>query len=256
MKKKRYGCLLLAAGLLMSSAVTVRADDYKGKDGWKAEFTGREIRSNFTSQTFADEVADLLPGDSIEIRIAVKNGSDRGANWYMSSETVRSLENSSPASGGAYTYELTYEKKGSAKTIYSSRSVGTGEGLHEVSDSLERFFYLDNLSKGSQGYITLKVALDGETQGNTYQNTLARLQMNFAVEGTADGGSGSGGGNRGGDGEPAGTPGSMVYSPGAVQTGDPGGLVLWSAAALACGLLLMLFGIRCRRRNRGGHEDE
>ena len=32
------------------------------------------------------------------------------------------------------------------------------------------------------GIITLEVALDGETQGNSYQDTLADLQMNFAVE--------------------------------------------------------------------------
>lgn len=28
----------------------------------------------------------------------------------------------------------------------------------------------------------MTVALDGETQGNGYQDTLAKLQMNFAVE--------------------------------------------------------------------------
>ena len=48
--------------------------------------------------------------------------------------------------------------------------------------SLEEFFYLDRLVPGGDGIVTLKVELDGETQGNTYQNTLASLQMNFAVE--------------------------------------------------------------------------
>ena len=32
------------------------------------------------------------------------------------------------------------------------------------------------------GSISLVVSLDGETQGNDYQDTLADLQMNFAVE--------------------------------------------------------------------------
>ena len=41
---------------------------------------------------------------------------------------------------------------------------------------------LDTLAKGDKGRITLEVELDGETQGNDYQNTLADLQMNFAVE--------------------------------------------------------------------------
>ena len=30
--------------------------------------------------------------------------------------------------------------------------------------------------------VTLTVSLEGETQGNIYQNTAARIQMNFAVE--------------------------------------------------------------------------
>jgi hypothetical protein len=57
-----------------------------------------------------------------------------------------------------------------------------GEGLHEATDALTDYFYLDTLSSGQSGTVTLKIALDGETQGNDYQDTLADLQMNFAVE--------------------------------------------------------------------------
>lgn len=249
--KKRYGCLLLAALLLAGSALTVRADDYKGKDGWRAEFTGDAIKSNFTSQTFADEAASLLPGDSVEIRIAVRNSSGKGSDWYMSNETVKSLEDSSTAKGGSYSYELSYRGNGKTTTLYSSSNVGADDGLHDATDGLDRFVYLDHLSKGKQGYITLKVALDGETQGNSYQNTLARLQLNFAVEGTNEGGSGGrrGGGSGGGGLEEA-APGSVVYSPGAVQTGDSQSVALWSTAALASGLVLLFLAVFGRRKER------
>lgn len=262
--KKRYGCLALAVFLLTGSTVTVHADEYKGKDGWKAEFTGNAIESNFTSQSFADEVTSLQPGDSVEISVAVRNGSERETDWYMSNEVLQSLEDSSSAQGGAYTYVLTYEGNGSSTTLYSSESVGgetvsaAGEGLHEATDNLEQFFYLDHLSKGGSGLIRLKVALNGETQGNAYQNTLARLQLNFAVEGTEEGGGNGGGGSRGngGNSRRPGGPGSVIYSPGAVQTGDPGGMVLWSAAALASGLILLILGVVYQKRNKGGRKYE
>jgi hypothetical protein len=72
--------------------------------------------------------------------------------------------------------------------LFSSDTVGgdtvdaAGEGLHEATDALADYFYLDTLSSGQSGTVTLKIALDGETQGNDYQDTLADLQMNFAVE--------------------------------------------------------------------------
>ncbi|MCI8418455.1 MAG: hypothetical protein HFI33_13345 [Lachnospiraceae bacterium] len=250
--KKRYGCLALAAFMLVSSTITAYADDYKGKDGWKAEFTGDAIDSNFTSKAFAEEVTGLQPGDSIEIQVAVKNGSNRDTDWYMSNEVLQSLEDSSSAKGGAYTYVLTYVNgKGESTTLYSSESVGgeaisaAGEGLHEATDNLEQFFYLDRLGKGGQGHITLKVALNGETQGNAYQNTLARLQLNFAVEGAA------------GDDTP--TPGSRKNKTrmvGSVQTGDPGGMVRWSIMTLISGLALLICAVIYQKKSRGGEGYE
>ena len=46
--------------------------------------------------------------------------------------------------------------------------------LHEATDALEDFFYLDSQTTGQQGTIRLRVSLDGETQGNSYQNACKR----------------------------------------------------------------------------------
>ena len=115
----------------------------------------------------------------------------------MTNEVLHSLEDSSANSnthGGAYTYILTYtDKEGADVTLFSSEMLGgdiisgAGEGLHAATDALEEYFYLDTLATGQSGIITLEVALDGETQGNDYQDTLADLQMNFAVELNPDG---------------------------------------------------------------------
>ena len=71
--------------------------------------------------------------------------------------------------------------------LYSSETVGGedtagGEGLHQATGALEDYFYLGRLESGEEGRVLLTVELEGETQGNDYQDTLARLQMNFAVE--------------------------------------------------------------------------
>lgn len=253
--KKRLSCLALAALLSAGSVLTAQAKDQEGKDGWKAEFTGKSIESNFSSQSLADEISGMLPGDSVKIRIAVSNTSGGNTDWYMSNEVLQSMEDNSPANGGAYRYELVYERDKEETVLYSSDSVGgesvtaAGEGLHEATDNLEQFFYLDHLKKGEQGYITLTVALNGETHGNGYQNTLARLQLNFAVEKTGGGGGGSD--------KTVLTPGgtSVIYSPRAVQTGDPGGMVFWSVIALVSGLALLICGLMYQR-NRGGREYE
>ena len=55
-------------------------------------------------------------------------------------------------------------------------------GASEITDALEKYLYLDRLSKGDVASVHLTVKLDGETQGNDYQDTLASLQMSFAAD--------------------------------------------------------------------------
>ena len=77
------------------------------------------------------------------------------------------------------------DKKGTV--LYDSETVGgedakKGEGLHQATDALNQYLYLDRLSKGDVASVHLAVKLDGETQGNDYQDTLASLQMSFAAD--------------------------------------------------------------------------
>lgn len=252
--KKRYGCIALAAFLLAGSVLTVHAEDVR-KDGWKADYTGDAIESNFSSRDFADAVENLLPGDSVTINVSVKNSSKKNANFYASNEVLQSLEDSSKAKGGAYSYDLTWKGAGDKVILYSSESVG-GEnegipanlqGLHGATDNLEDFFYLDQLASGEEGLISLRVALNGETQGNNYQNTLARLRLNFAVEEAAAGESRRI--TRRGES-------TVVYTPGAVQTSDPARMMFWSVATLISGLGFLICAVLYQRRSRGGDERE
>lgn len=64
------------------------------------------------------------------------------------------------------------------------RSLGGNgqEGLLEANDGLNDYFYLGNLAPGEKGKVNLEIALDGETQGNDYQRTMAEVAMQFATE--------------------------------------------------------------------------
>lgn len=241
-------CAGLAIVLLVSSAMPVHGEEYQGSDDWKVEFTGSRMESNFRPADLVDAVYGLQPGDSVTVSLMLKNAYRHKTDWYMSNQVISSFEDSQKgAKGGAYIYQLSYtDNKGVITALYDSENVGgekdthTGPGLHEAADGLEEFFYLGRLSSGSSGRITLKVALDGETQGNAYQDALADLQMCFAVEKTAKPSKppASSGGSSSETPSPA-EPVSQTYTTGNPQTNDMGGLLKWSILfALAGGLLL------------------
>ena len=130
------------------------------------------------------------------------------------------------------------------QTLFSSDTVGGentigGGGLNEVNSALKDYFYLDTLSSGQSGSVELTVALDGETQGNDYQNTLADLQVNFAVQlnDTA-------------------TPNQPSKNTSTwVKTGDDTNLVPYFIAAGAGGVLLLGLGaysISMRKKDKKG----
>ena len=110
----------------------------------------------------------------------------------MENEIVHSMEDLSANSGtkgGAYTYKLSYTDSAGKETIFfDSEAAGgdevsqAGEGLHKATNGQEGWFYLGEMASGAKGKVELVVALDGETQGNNYQDTLADLELRFAVE--------------------------------------------------------------------------
>lgn len=241
MKKRRllYG---LAAFLILASSLTVQAEDRKGASGWQVTFDGKKMKSNFNSSKINDEVIALQPGDSVELTIKLKNNYKGEVDWYMKNEVLETLEDAGEAAGGAYDYLLTYtDKSKKTTTLYSSEKFGgdgriNGVGLHGATKTLDNYFYLDRTKKGDTGVVKLKVALDGETLVNDYQNTIARLQMDFATELA-----GNGAGNNGGSG---GSGGRREV----IKTGDQTQMLLFVLLTLGAGLVFLLtVFIRLRR---------
>lgn len=192
MRKKIFG-LALAVSLAVSMPLAAQAETMQGDPDWAVTFMeGNKMESNFGVSDLDDMIYGMQPGDNVIIEMALKNENSATTDWYMTNKVLRSLEETTEnegASGGAYTYRLLYvDKDGQENSLFDSDTVGgegesgAGEGLHQATDATKEYMYLDTLAKGQGGHITLEVALDGETQGNDYQDTLADLQMNFAVE--------------------------------------------------------------------------
>lgn len=237
--------LLLTAGLLMLASVTAYAETSYGDPDWSVVFTKeKKMVSNFKTTDISDVILGIQPGDNVIVTLALKNEYPQATDWYMTNKVLYSLEDRSAnkaTEGGAYTYKLKYtDPDGKETELLNSDTVGGegisggGEGLHQATDALKEYFFLDTLKEGQSGKIVLEVALDGDTQGNDYQNTLADLQMNFAVELNGAGVNTPAPGRRGE----------------IVKTGDRQALTPYIIAACGSGIVLLLFAFYTQRERR------
>lgn len=265
--RKRYG-LILTALLLAASSLTAYAESSSGGP-WKVAFTQEgKLESGFATAQLADVIYGMQPGDDATVTLELVNQNSASTEWYMTNKILSSLEDSAAgASGGAYTYRLAYTgQDGREKVLFSSDTVGgtgtdAGEGLHSISSALEDYFYLDTLASGKSGKITLEIALDGETQGNDYQDTLADLQMNFAVElstntpGTNRPGTNTPGNNTSTTNRSNRSASTAGTRTGVVRTGDETNLVPLYIVMGITGLLfliLAIYGLKRGKKDRKG----
>lgn len=192
--KKIFKTLLATAALaLATAAITVPAyaETITSPDNWNVTFTkDAKMDTNFKPNDISQTVNDMQPGDTAQIVINLKNANSQATNWYMLNEIISSLEDAvSVAEGGAYSYDLKYiSPSNQTTTLFSSDAVGGGDdatsrdGLNEINGGLDDYFLLSELANGQTGRVELAVSLEGESQGNDYQDTLADLSMEFAVE--------------------------------------------------------------------------
>ena len=202
MNKKIISIICLLC-LFCSISVIAFANSYTNEVGtvWfnsDGKTMDNDFQKNLTDKNvetaLKERMRQLQPGDDVTFVINLRNDYSKATNWYMTSTIVDSLEEGT-AKDGAYTYYLRYVNNTNSsknRDIFRSEAVGgdSSSGLMGVNSALkedysrngEKYFYLDNLAKGQGGQVLLTVALDGETQGNAYQDRLADLKMNFAVQ--------------------------------------------------------------------------
>lgn len=248
------GACAIAVAAITASAPSSQAyaEVIDSNQNWTVTFTsGEKMESNFDSGDITEFVGTMQPGDTANVSVKLKNEYSKETDWYMTNKVISSLEESAAsANGGSYTYNLIYiAPSGSRTTLFSSDTVGgdnaagSDSGLHEATGALADYFLLGSIATGQTAQVDLSVSLDGETQGNAYQNTLADLALDFAVEPTDD-------------------PGNTTTTPGTPntgrlqQTGDQNLPIIALCGAAACiGLVLLIIAI-VGRRKRNAEEGE
>lgn len=264
--KKKILCLAMIALMVIGTPLTANAEHFEGSKNWNVTFDGKNLSDNFTNGDVTETIlSKLQPGDSVTLQINMKNTDSKKSDWYLTNEVLKTLEETAAggnAAGGAYTYLLTYHDPAKKETVlFDSERVGGEEdvekekseiGLHEATDNLDEWVYLDRLNSGESAYVTLYVKLDGETQGNAYQESVAQLKMNFAVEKVNDATitkkkvvEGE---------EKVETVVVTKYVPSMVKTGDNSQLVLFSTLTLVSGLGLFVFATYLMKKRRKGEE--
>jgi hypothetical protein len=185
MKRVRNAMVLMtamAASLL--SPVTALAEHLTGSSDWHVTYTSTgRLDDNYSESGVEADIRRLQPGDDLTVSVGISHDKAEEADWYVSNEVLKSLE-AGDATDSGYGYVLSYDGPSGTKEIYRSETVGgTGsKGLTEATSSLKDYFFLDTLSKGDKGRLTLVVSLDGETELNAYFDKFARIRLMFAVE--------------------------------------------------------------------------
>ena len=182
---KRVISAIVGFVLMLALPTVAFADHIEGSTGWFVEYNSAgSLEDNYTQRSWADNISKLQPGDDITLTVEIRQSNDTSADWYLSNAVLKSLEDGD-ASGSAYGYKLSYEGPSNSRTLYESQSVGgkgSADGLAEATNAMDDYFFLGTLSKGQTAKVMLNVSLDGETEGNAYFDTLARLSLKFAVE--------------------------------------------------------------------------
>ena len=184
--RKIISAVMAAALAFAVLPVAAMAESIPHPGNWRVTYTSDgKMTDNYSASEYVDAVSGLQPGDDITFAITLSHENDSNADWYIANDVVKTLEENSEASGSAYEYRLTYPNpSGQVSTLYDSEVVGgdEGNGLADATNALEDYIGLGQLSKGQTAKVELRVALDGETEGNAYFDTLARLKLKFAVE--------------------------------------------------------------------------
>ena len=257
--KKKILCLAMIALMVIGTPLTANAEHFEGSKNWNVTFDGNTMKDNFTGSDVTETILNIQPGDSITVQINLKNTASKKTDWYLNNEVLQTLEDSNGvAEGGAYTYLLKYHDPSGTETVLYDSNLGGDKQEDDKAEGLEQatfgrkdeFVYLDRLNKGESGYVSLYIELDGETQGNAYQETLAKLRMKFAVEKVNDETITKEIKKEGKD--------EVIvvtkYVPCMVKTGDNSKLVLFSSLALVSGLGLLVYAFVLMKKRREGEE--
>ena len=242
-KMSKITTLLLALMTVLMMSQAAFAESY---DGGTFSYNGSSISNSKAAATIDQAISNLEPGDSMTFTFTYKNDSENSTEWYLENQVVHTLEEKSAATrDGGYTYELVNNgKKEGRVVIFSSKAVAgqesenpdkSDQGLKSATNATGDWLYIDTLAAGQSGSTTLTVALDGESQANSYQTASGQLRIAYGVEDTAVGE-------------------DIIKHRKGVDTGDTNNLIIPVAAFIGAMILLILAILSYRKDRKDGEE--
>lgn len=184
--KKKYMNIVLALTLVAAGFIGLKTEalaDTLDPVTWTVTYDGTDtFGTTYDAETA--KVTGAMPGDTITYEVTYKNASTEAANFYMDANVVKTLEEGSDATGGAYTYKILSDK--STTPLFDSETVGGDnedvQGLMQVNGNEDAYFDLGTLAVGDSGKVTVIIVLDGNTQSNSYMSAVGQLSIMFAAE--------------------------------------------------------------------------
>ena len=190
--KKSILAVGIAFAMLHASSMPVRAADNATvifTDEKKLEY--RNVTSDGSEVKLGSAFEGVAPGETRSETITLQNQNNRTADFYMSAEAVRALEeDAAQAKGAGYDIKLTV-----GKTVLYDSTVGgydsTKEdaasklGLSEMNQALKEDILIATLAHGETTDVVLTIWFDGEAMDNTtvidYSETAGQLAFDFKV---------------------------------------------------------------------------
>lgn len=191
MKKKHLNIVLaLAVSFLGLAGLSIDAKAETENVNWEVTYTGSSFESTYEADKA--KLSNAMPGDTINFVVDYVNGTTGSADFYMSADVLKTLEDNKVATGGAYSYKITSTTT-TNPTIFDSKTVGGDAssadsvvGLAQVDEGEGAYFSLGTIASGSSGTVTISIDLDGNSQNNSYMSALAQLNIRFGAEPTSE----------------------------------------------------------------------
>ena len=186
MKNRLSGIVLTIVLIFIMTTEVYAATTVEFTHSNKLEYTG-----NITDMGSA--FSGIAPGENKSQTITIKNSNSNAANFYMETETLKSLEETAEASGGLYSVALTVTGPSGVVTLLDNNLGGasgdtiTGytedrNGLAAINNSaLSKSTFLTTLEKGQTATVNLTIGMDGESIRNEYAEAFGEIDFGFEV---------------------------------------------------------------------------
>ncbi len=138
-----------------------------------------------------EEFRGMAPGDIRTEKILIRNDYDKDMNFYVTLDTIESLERTNEAAGGSYEFDMSVGKQYDAAVSllkkatggYDSSGNASSTGLEEIDELSEEGEFLVRLAPGEETGLFLTLEIYGEGNDREgYANAVGQLSFTFAAK--------------------------------------------------------------------------